>query len=115
MSNKLSGKTVAFLVAAEGIEQVELTEPWQAVEQAGGTPRLVAPESGQAQAYYNLRRVLSDQRLAELEDERFEIGLVRFDFPVAGYPLVGHDPDDGILADDGHFQIDDFQRLSSRG
>ena len=28
----LSGKTVAFLVAPEGIEQVELTEPWKAVE-----------------------------------------------------------------------------------
>ena len=28
----LSGKTIAFLVAPEGIEQIELTEPWQAVE-----------------------------------------------------------------------------------
>ena len=33
--NTLQGKTVAFLVAGEGIEQVELTEPWKAVEQAG--------------------------------------------------------------------------------
>ena len=31
----LSGKTIAFLVAPEGIEQVELTEPWKAVR-AGG-------------------------------------------------------------------------------
>ena len=31
----LSGRTVAFLVAAEGIEQVELTEPWKAVQEAG--------------------------------------------------------------------------------
>ena len=35
----LSGKTIAFLVAPEGIEQVELTEPWRAVQDAGGTPR----------------------------------------------------------------------------
>jgi protease I len=33
-NDALHGKTVAFLVAAEGIEQVELTEPWKAVEQA---------------------------------------------------------------------------------
>jgi len=50
MSNELNGKTVAFLVAAEGIEQVELTEPWQAVQQAGGTPQLVSAESGTVQA-----------------------------------------------------------------
>ena len=50
MSNELNGKTVAFLVAAEGIEQVELTEPWKAVQEAGGTPRLVSAESGTVQA-----------------------------------------------------------------
>ncbi|WP_218566676.1 type 1 glutamine amidotransferase domain-containing protein [Vallicoccus soli] len=50
----LQGKTVAFLVAAEGIEQVELTEPWAAVEKAGGTPRLVAPEAGEVQAFDHL-------------------------------------------------------------
>ena len=48
------GKTVAFLVANEGIEQVELTEPWKAVQQGGGTPRLVAPNPGRAQAYNHL-------------------------------------------------------------
>lgn len=50
----LQGKKVAFLVANEGIEQVELTEPWKAVEQAGGSPRLVAPEAGTAQAFDHL-------------------------------------------------------------
>jgi protease I len=54
MSAELQGKTVAFLVANEGIEQVELTEPWQAVEQAGGTPKLIAPEGGTAQAFNHL-------------------------------------------------------------
>jgi len=54
MANELAGKTIAFLVANEGIEQVELTEPWKAVEQAGGTPRLVAPEMGKAQAFNHL-------------------------------------------------------------
>jgi protease I len=50
----LSGKTVAFLVAPEGIEQVELTEPWKAVEAAGGTPKLVSTEPGKVQAFNHL-------------------------------------------------------------
>ena len=54
MAHDISGKTVAFLVANEGIEQVELTEPWQAVQAAGGTPRLLAPEAGKAQAFNHL-------------------------------------------------------------
>jgi protease I len=54
MSDELSGKKIAFLVAQEGIEQVELTEPWKAVEQAGGEPVLIAPESGEVQAFEHL-------------------------------------------------------------
>ena len=42
MPSSLKGKTIAFLVAPEGVEQVELTEPWKAVEQAGGTAELVS-------------------------------------------------------------------------
>jgi protease I len=54
MASELTGKTIAFLVANEGIEQVELTEPWKAVEAAGGTPKLLAPEKGTAQAFNHL-------------------------------------------------------------
>jgi len=50
----IQGKTIAFLVAPEGIEQVELTEPWQAVRQAGGTPRLISTQTGQVQAFNHL-------------------------------------------------------------
>ena len=50
----LSGKTIAFLVANEGIEQVELTEPWEAVTAAGGTPKLISLEAGEVQAYNHL-------------------------------------------------------------
>jgi protease I len=53
-NDMLHGKTVAFLVAAEGIEQVELTEPWKAVQEAGGTPTLVSPEAGTVQAFHHL-------------------------------------------------------------
>ena len=53
MADKLQGKRVAFL-ATDMVEQVELTEPWKAVEQAGGTPRLVSIEEGEVQAFNHL-------------------------------------------------------------
>src|SRR3954466_12298013 len=53
MGQELSNKRVAFL-AAEGVEQVELTEPWKAVEQAGGKPELVSVSDGEVQAFNHL-------------------------------------------------------------
>ena len=50
MADELDGRTAAFLVANEGIEQIELTEPWRAIEEAGGHSVLVAPQSGTLQA-----------------------------------------------------------------
>jgi protease I len=49
---RLNGRQVAFLVANEGIEQVELTTPWRVVAHAGGRPALIAPEAGTARAFY---------------------------------------------------------------
>jgi len=54
MAADLSGKKIAFLVAQEGIEEVELTAPWEAVVKAGGSPQLVAPEAGEVQAFNHL-------------------------------------------------------------
>ena len=54
MADKLQGKRIAFLVAPEGAEQVELTEPWKAVEGEGGTPELISTEDGQVQAFNHL-------------------------------------------------------------
>jgi deglycase len=53
MADELKGKKIAFL-AAEGVEQVELTEPWKAVEQAGGSPELISVDSGEVQAFNHL-------------------------------------------------------------
>ena len=50
----LSNKRIAFLAANEGVEQVELTEPWKAVEQAGAKPELISIEEGQVQAFNHL-------------------------------------------------------------
>jgi protease I len=68
MAAELSGKKIAFLVAQEGIEEVELTEPWKAVERAGGTPELIAPEAGEVQAFNHLDKASTfavDKTLAD--------------------------------------------------
>ena len=54
MSERIGGRKVAFLVANEGVEQVELTSPWQAVKDAGGEPELVAPDAGTVQGFEHL-------------------------------------------------------------
>jgi protease I len=78
VANNLSGRTIAFLVAPEGIEQVELTEPWKAVEGAGGTPRLVSTQGGQVQAFNHLDKADTfdvDQRVDDVGVDQFD-GLV---------------------------------------
>ncbi len=55
MANELQGKRIAFL-AADGVEQVELTEPWKAVQEAGGQPELLSVESGEIQGFNHLEQ-----------------------------------------------------------
>jgi protease I len=50
VANKLQGKRVAFL-ATDMVEQVELTEPWKAVEDAGATLELVSLKEGEIQGF----------------------------------------------------------------
>jgi protease I len=47
---KLQGKKIAF-IATDMVEEVELTEPWQAVKDAGGRPDLLSIKSGEIQAF----------------------------------------------------------------
>ena len=77
MAGKLDGKTIAFL-ATEGVEQVELTEPWKAVEQAGGTPELISLEAGHVQAFNHLDKADTfpvDHTAADADAGRYD-GLV---------------------------------------
>ncbi len=53
MSEELTDKRSAFLVANSGVEQVELTTPWQALRDAGAETVLVAPEKSSVQAFHN--------------------------------------------------------------
>jgi protease I len=54
MAENIDGKKVAFLVANEGVEQVELTRPWDAISEAGAETVLIAPEAGEVQAFEHL-------------------------------------------------------------
>ncbi len=54
MSQQLSGKRVAVLMANEGVEQVELTGPVEALRDAGAEVDLIAPETGTIQAFNHL-------------------------------------------------------------
>ena len=77
MARKLDGKTIAFL-AAEGVEQVELTEPWKAVEDAGGTPELISTEAGEVQAFNHLDKADTfpvDHTVSEADASEYD-GLV---------------------------------------
>ncbi|HEY1688991.1 MAG TPA: type 1 glutamine amidotransferase domain-containing protein [Solirubrobacteraceae bacterium] len=74
-STELQGQTVAFLTAQEGIEEIELTKPWQAVQEAGGTPRLIAPEAGEIQAFNHLDKAETytvDETLADADPESYD-------------------------------------------
>ncbi len=52
MTQQLSGKKIAFL-ATDGFEQVELTEPWKAIKNAGAKVELVSIKSGQIQGVHH--------------------------------------------------------------
>jgi len=76
-TSNLDGR-VAVLVANEGIEQVELTEPWKALESAGARPELIAPKSGSAQAFNHLDKADTfpvDRTVSEADPADY-IGLV---------------------------------------
>ncbi len=77
MSEQLEGRKVAFLVANEGVEQVELTSPWQAVEEAGGEPVLIAPQQGEVQGFEHLDK-----------GDTFEAGVAAADADAGDYDAL---------------------------
>lgn len=74
----LEGRRIAVLVANEGVEQVELTEPWEAVRRAGGVPVLLAPHTGGVAAFDHLDRADTfrvDRSVVDARPEDYD-GLV---------------------------------------
>jgi protease I len=77
MADRLNDKKVAFL-ATDGVEQIELTEPWKAVEQEGGTPELISLEEGEVQGFEHLDKADSfkvDRTAADANESDYD-GLV---------------------------------------
>ena len=52
MAGKLDGKKVAILVA-DGFEQVEMTKPRQALDEAGAETKIVSLKSGKIQGMHH--------------------------------------------------------------
>jgi deglycase len=77
MADRLNGKKVAFL-ATDGVEQVELTEPWKAVQDEGGTAELISLEGGEIQGFNHLDKGDTfevDKPVAEADEGDYD-GLV---------------------------------------
>ena len=74
MASKLEGRSVLF-IAADGVEQVELTQPWEALKQAGAQLTLAAPSAGEIQAVngmdkgdkFTAGRALADVSVADFD------------------------------------------------
>jgi protease I len=77
MANELQGKKIAFL-ATDGVEQVELVEPWKAVEHAGGEPELLSIRPGKIQGFEHLDKgeeFAVDKHVSQAEPDDYD-GLV---------------------------------------
>ena len=77
MAGNLDGKKIAF-IAADGVEQVELTDPWEAVEKAGGTPELISIDDGEIQGVKGLDKADTfpvDLKVSEADPDDYA-GLV---------------------------------------
>jgi putative intracellular protease/amidase len=78
VADELKGKRIAFFAAPEGTEQVELTEPWEALERAGAELTLLSTEPGQIQMFNHLDRgdtMPVDRTVEEATADEFD-GLV---------------------------------------
>jgi protease I len=78
MADQLQGKKIAFLMANEGVEEVELTKPLEAVREAGADAELLAPEAGDIQAFNHLDKAETfeaDRAVGDADVSEFD-GLV---------------------------------------
>jgi protease I len=87
MAKELQGQKIAFL-ATDGVEQVELKEPWKAVGDAGAEPELLSIKEGEIQGFDHLDkadrfpvdRLVSDADVADYEALVLPGGVANPDF-----------------------------------
>jgi len=78
MSDQLQDKRIAILVANEGVEEVELTSPREALREAGAEIDLLAPQGGEIQAFNHLDKgnaFAPDKTVGEADPDDYD-GLV---------------------------------------
>ncbi len=78
MAGKLDGKRIAFLTADEGVEQIELTSPWEAIEDAGAEVELLSPGGFEVQGFEHLDKggtFHADRKVADADASDYD-GLV---------------------------------------
>lgn len=78
MPDQLQGKRIAILVANEGVEQVELTSPVDALHEAGANLDLLAPKEGEIQAFNHLDKgdtFTADKTVGKADPDDYD-GLV---------------------------------------
>jgi protease I len=74
MANELQGRKIAFL-ATDGVEQVELSEPRKAVEEAGAETHLISLQPGELQGYDHLDKgdtFQVDKAVAEADPSEYD-------------------------------------------
>jgi protease I len=74
----LSGKRVA-VVATDMVEQVEMTEPWKALEEAGARPELISIERGEIQGFKHYDKADTfkvDRAIDEADSDDYEALLL---------------------------------------
>ena len=93
MAQILNGKTIAIL-ATDGFEQVELTEPLKALKDAGATVEIVSPKQGEIQGFNHFDKgdAFKVDRAVSVADASAYAGLV--------LPGGAHNPDNLRIDED---------------
>jgi protease I len=87
MTTSIQGKRIAFL-AADGVEEVEFTEPRKAVESAGATAELLSTSTSPVQAFnhldksnkYDVSAAVADANVADYDALVLPGGVANPDF-----------------------------------
>jgi protease I len=79
MADELQGKRIAFLMANEGVEQVELTEPRKALEKAGATTELLSIKTGEIEAFDHFdkaKKIKVDRLVEEADPSEYDAVMI---------------------------------------